>query len=207
MAEILPANKADYAKANHLLKDGGIAALPTETVYGLAARADNADAIAKIYSIKGRRQSNPLTICVSNLAQAQMITEISPLARTLMQAFWPGPLTIVLPLKTDAPICKAASAGLGTLGLRMPNADWVGNIDTPLVLPSANLSGQPSPKTAGEVAADLGEHIPLIIDGGRCKLGIDSTVVSIESGTVKLLRAGAIKAEDFAPYSLDWTSS
>ncbi len=204
MAEILPANLKAYEKAVRLLSAGGVVALPTETVYGLAARADNAVAVAKIYKIKGRRKSNPLTICVSSITQAQTIAEISPLARRLMEAFWPGPLTLVLPLKAGAPICAAASAGLGTIGLRIPDADWVQSIKEPLVLPSANTSGQASPRTAQDIADDLGDKIPLIIDGGSCKLGVDSTVISIENGKVKLLRAGAVKAEDFAPYSIDW---
>lgn len=207
MAEILSANQQAYEKARRLLSGGEVVALPTETVYGLAARADDAQAVAKIYKIKGRRKSNPLTICVNNLPQVQAIAYISPLARKLMRAFWPGPLTLVLPLKSGAPICAAASAGLGTIGLRMPDANWVQSIDMPLVLPSANTSRRPSPHNAQEVANDLGDKIPLIIDGGPCKLGIESTVISIEGGTVKLLRAGAIKAEDFAPYSIDWASS
>jgi len=204
MAIVLPAHQDAYAKAAELLASGDVTALPTETVYGLAARADNANAVSKIYAIKGRRKSNPLTICVSSLKQAQMIADVPPLARTLMAAFWPGPLTIVLPLKAGAPICAAASAGLGTVGLRMPDADWVSSIDMPLVLPSANTSGQPSPRTAQDVEADLGAKIPLIIDGGPSKYGTDSTVISVDGGTAKLLRAGAIKANDFAPYSIDW---
>ncbi len=207
MVTVQPATHSAYAKAKHLLSSGDVVALPTETVYGLAARADNTKAVAKIYKIKNRRKSNPLTVCVPNITQAQAIAKISPLARKLMQAFWPGPLTIVLPLKPGAPVCAAASAGLGTIGLRIPDADWPQYIDMPLALPSANTSGQPSPRSAQDVATDLGEEIPLIIDGGPSKLGIDSTVISIEGSKVKLLRAGAVTAEAFAPYSIDWQSS
>ena len=207
VAEILSANKQAYEKARRLLSSGDVVALLTETVYGLAARADNTKAVAKIYKIKNRRKNNPLTICVSSIKQAQMIAEISPLAHKLMRGFWPGPLTLVLPLKAGAPICATASAGLGTIGLRIPDADWVQHFDAPLVLPSANTSGQTSPRTAQEVAADLGDKIPLIIDGGPCKLGVDSTVISIESGKAKLLRAGAVTAEDFAPYSIEWLTA
>ena len=207
MAEILSANQKNYAKAARLLSSGDVVALPTETVYGLAARADSANAVAKIYEIKKRRASNPLSICVTGMKQAQMIAEISPLARALMQGFWPGPLTLVLPLKSGAPVCAAASAGRGTIGLRMPDADWTAYIDMPLVLPSANTSGQPSPRNAQDVADDLGSKIPLIIDGGPSKLGVDSTVISVDGGTAKLLRAGAIRAKDFAPYSIDWQAS
>ena len=141
------------------------------------------------------------------MSQAQTIAKIPPLARKLMQAFWPGPLTVVLPLKPGAPVCAAASARLGTIGLRMPDAGWAQSIDMPFGLPSANTSGQPSPRTAQDVAADLGDEIPLIIDGGPSKIGIDSTVISIEGGKVKLLRAGAVTAEAFAPYSIDWLTS
>ena len=207
MAEILSANQQAYEQAKRLLSSGDVVALPTETVYGLAARADNTKAVAKIYKIKNRRKSSPLTVCVSSIKQAQMIADISPLARKLMKAFWPGPLTIVLPLKPGAPVCAAASAGLGTIGLRIPDADWVRSIDMPLVLPSANTSGQPSPRSAQGVAADLGDEIPLIIDGGPSKIGIDSTVISIEGGKVKLLRAGAVTAEAFAPYSIEWLTA
>lgn len=191
-----------YARAVDVLNSGGLVALPTETVYGLAADANHPGAVKKIYAAKGRPSHNPLIAHVLSPRKAHDIALVSSLASTLMDAFWPGPLTLVLPRKD---IAVNDLAGLPTIAVRCPDAPWRAAFDKaglsgPLVMPSANRSGHISPTTAAHVAEDLGERIDLIIDGGPCLGGVESTILKIDGNTATLLRPGTLTGEDFAPY-------
>jgi L-threonylcarbamoyladenylate synthase len=173
-------------------------AIPTETVYGLAADATSAAAITSIYKTKGRPRFNPLICHMSDLDMAERYAVFDPVSRTLASAFWPGPLTLVLPLKADAGIHPLATAGLDTVGIRVPvgfTAELIRSLGRPLAAPSANSSGRISPTTAQHVEADLGQKIEVIIDGGPCPVGVESTIVKVEDGEIHLLRPGGIEAE------------
>jgi L-threonylcarbamoyladenylate synthase len=209
MSNILPANPTTYQKAISLLQGGQLVALPTETVYGLAGLANNDKAIKNIYEIKSRPANNPLSAIVFSKKQAGELASVSPLASKLIDAFWPGPLTLVMPRKKNAKLSDAALVGVDTIGLRLPDTDWVdafkkSGFDQPLFLTSANSSGHSSPTTAKEVWNDLGNNIPLIVDAGPCKTGIESTILSVDGNSVKLIRAGALPASAFAAYSINW---
>lgn len=209
MADILKANRSSYDHAIALLKAGEPVALPTETVYGLAAMATDDRAVSDIYKVKERPKSKPLSVVVSSYKAARKVAKITPLSQSLMDAFWPGPLTLVLPLKPTAGISKNALAGGKTVGMRCPDIPWMAyfdraGFDTPLVLPSANMSSKPAQTTASGVNADLGRKIPMIIDGGDCKTGIESTIIAIERDGAVLLRAGVLKPEDFAAFDINW---
>ncbi len=195
---ILPATPANVARAAAVLASGGIVAAPTETVYGLAARADDGEAVARIYATKGRPAFNPLIVHVENRDQAATLVEIDPLSAQLMAAFWPGPLTFVLPRKPDAAITSLVTAGLATLAVRMPAHPVMQALIAavgPLAAPSANASGRLSPTRADHVAASFGANAPLILDAGSCTAGIESTVISVADGTVTLLRPGAVSID------------
>ncbi|MEN9896093.1 MAG: hypothetical protein RIR97_1945 [Pseudomonadota bacterium] len=181
------------------LSAGVPVAIPTETVYGLAADATNADAIAKIYEIKGRPLHNPLICHMSDIAMAESHVIFDPVALLLARTFWPGPLTLVLPRHDDSPIDPAAGAGLPTLAVRVPEGfarTLITRFGKPLAAPSANRSGAISPTTAAHVEADLGEKLALIIDGGACSVGVESTILLSEAGQLTLLRPGGITVED-----------
>jgi len=198
---ILPADKAALAQAADALRAGQIVALPTETVYGLAARADSADAVAAIYRAKGRPDFNPLIVHVSDLAGAEALALMDDRARQLAAAFWPGPLTMVLPLRADAPLAAAVTAGLPTVAIRCPAHPVMRAVlaesGLPLAAPSANASGGVSPTTAAHVAASLGDRVGLIVDGGECRAGIESTIIALRAdGGWQILRPGPITAED-----------
>ena len=174
MAEILPASFKNHQKALALLKAGQAVALPTETVYGLAALACDEKAVKQIFKIKNRPKRLALSICVFNQKQAEDICHISPLAKQLMQEFWPGPLTLVLPKKDNAHVSNMANANLPNIGIRCPDIHWRNAFEKlgfaqPLVLTSANTSARPNPLTAQDVNRDIGEKIPLILDGGASK--------------------------------------
>ncbi|MEI6417659.1 MAG: L-threonylcarbamoyladenylate synthase, partial [Sphingomonadales bacterium] len=176
------ADEAGIAAAVAVLQAGGLVAVPTETVYGLAARADDGAAVARIYAAKGRPSFNPLIVHVTGVEQAATLVEISPLAARLMAAFWPGPLTLVLPLRPGAPVAGLVTAGLDTLALRCPaHAVMQALIAAvgPLAAPSANASGRISPTRAAHVAASLGDAVGLILDGGACAAGVESTIVQV----------------------------
>ena len=184
-----------------VLGNGGLVAVPTETVYGLAADATNGQAVAKIFAAKGRPQFNPLICHVSNQAMAEQYGEFSALALKLADKFWPGPLTIVVPLKPNCGIHDLVSAGLGTIALRCPRgivgkiADQLGK---PIAAPSANTSGTISPTSAKHVVDDLSEKVDLIIDEGACLVGLESTIVKPDGPNgdeLYLLRSGSITAE------------
>ncbi len=174
-------------------------AIPTETVYGLAADATEPEAITRIYETKGRPRFNPLICHMADLAMAKEHAVFDPLSEKLAQAFWPGPLTLILPLKPESPIHDLATAGLDTVGIRVP-LGFAGEIirafGRPLAAPSANTSGAISPTTARHVADDLGGKIGLVLDGGPARVGVESTIVKVEDGTLRLLRPGGIAAEE-----------
>lgn len=200
---------ASLARAAALLRAGAIIAVPTETVYGLAADATNADAVARIYAAKGRPSFNPLIAHVSGADMAAAHVELPPLALRLIDAFWPGPLTLVLPRKPESPVAAIVTAGLPTLAVRCPDHPvpqaLIAALGRPLAAPSANASGQISATRAEHVLKSLGGRIPLIIDGGPCKGGIESTIVAVEGDRLRLLRPGGIPREALeavAPVSL-----
>ena len=199
MAVFLQAQGEGLMRAAALLRDGKIVAIPTETVYGLAADATNGEAVARIYEAKGRPSFNPLICHVDGLAMAETLAVFDPLSRKLAEAFWPGPLTLVVPLAANSPVASLATAGLGSVGLRCPVGparELIRLLGHPLAAPSANSSGRISPTTAEAVEADLGAKVPLILDGGACPIGVESTIVKVEGKTIRLLRPGGVSAAD-----------
>ena len=198
MAEILTCTPENFERAAHLLRSGGLVAIPTETVYGLAADASNGRAVAGIYEAKGRPSFNPLIAHVADMAMAEQIAVFDPLSQKLAENFWPGPLTLVLPLKGGAPVNSLVTAGLSTIGVRCPKGpagELIRLLGHPLAAPSANSSGRISATSAAAVQADLGARIPLILDDGASPVGVESTIVKVEDGKVRLLRPGGISAE------------
>lgn len=197
VTEVRLADAAGIAEAARILESGGLVAVPTETVYGLAARADSAEAVAKIYAAKGRPDFNPLIVHVAGLAQAERYAEFSPEARALAEAHWPGPLTLVLPRRSDARLAEAVSAGLPTVALRAPAHPamraLLEAVDFPLAAPSANRSGFISPTCADHVLASLDGRIDMVLDGGPTTAGVESTIVAVRAdGSVEELRPGPL---------------
>ncbi|SOE17700.1 translation factor SUA5 [Hoeflea halophila] len=199
MTRILPISDTGTREAAlEVLRRGGPVALPTETVYGLAADATSPEAIATIYETKGRPRFNPLISHVADIEMACAHVTFSPLAEKLAEAFWPGPLTLVLPLRDDSKIHSLASAGLATAAVRMPEGfarELIAGFGRPLAAPSANRSGRVSPTTAQHVADDLGDRIDLIVDGGPCRVGLESTILAVDGAQLRLLRPGGIPVE------------
>ncbi len=199
---IRAADAAGIAAAADVLRRGGLVAVPTETVYGLAARADSADAVAAIYRAKGRPDFNPLIVHVPDLGAAEAIAEFDMRARRLAEAFWPGALTMVLPLKDGARIASAVTAGLPTIALRCPAHPAMRAVlresGLPLAAPSANRSGGVSPTRAEHVAASLGAAVGLILDGGACAAGIESTIVALRDSGWQVLRPGPVTEAQLA---------
>lgn len=201
MAQIIGTATADLQRAVAHLNSGQLVALPTETVYGLAADAGNGSAVAGIFAAKARPHFNPLIAHVADLAMAQRYVTFDALSLKLAEHFWPGPLTLVLPLREGAAIHPLVTAGLTTLAVRMPQGrvrDIIAALDRPLAAPSANSSGRISATNAAAVQDDLGSKIGLIIDGGPCTVGLESTIVKIEAGSAFLLRPGGLAADDIA---------
>ena len=196
MTNVLPFGEQAIAEAAALILRGEPVAIATETVYGLAANATNAAAVARIYAAKGRPSFNPLIVHVANLAAAQSIGVFSEAALELARQHWPGPLTLVVPLQPDAPIASLVTAGLPTIGLRVPAHRAMQALlratGTPLAAPSANASGSISPTRAAHVLGSLGGKIALIVDDGPCERGIESTIVAATGGPLRLLRPGPI---------------
>jgi L-threonylcarbamoyladenylate synthase len=194
--ERLAADNAGIARAAALLEAGGLVALPTETVYGLAARADRAEAVAAIYRAKGRPNFNPLIVHVSDLAAAERLALFDDRARMLAARFWPGPLTLVLPLRKGAHIAPAVTAGLPTIALRCPAHPVMRAVlaetGLPLAAPSANRSGAVSPTDAAHVVETLDGRIDAVLDGGSCEQGLESTIVGLRPDGWQELRAGPI---------------
>jgi len=187
------------AKAAALIADGQPVAVPTETVYGLAADATDAAAVARIYAAKGRPSFNPLIVHVPDLAAAEKLAVFDQRARLLAAAFWPGPLTLVLPRRPRAAIASLVTAGLDTIAIRVPAhramRALLAATGKPLAAPSANASGAISPTRAGHVLDSLGGRIPLIIDDGATEKGLESTIVREVFGTTRILRQGPITSE------------
>ena len=197
--QILPAGEAATASAARALAAGGLVAFPTETVYGLGADATNAAAIARLYHAKGRPAFNPLISHVGDLAAARRIGRFDDTAMRLAEAFWPGPLTLVLPKTADCAVAELATAGLDTIAIRVPSHAIARAIlaafGKPVVAPSANLSGHVSPTTAAHVRSDLDGRIDLIVDGGPVAVGVESTIVGCFE-TPMLLRPGGLPREE-----------
>jgi L-threonylcarbamoyladenylate synthase len=193
----LPYGEAAIAEAAALIVAGGCVAVPTETVYGLAADASDSRAVAGIYAAKGRPSFNPLIVHVHDLAAAERIAEFGVEARALAAAFWPGPLTLVLPLAQHAPVAALVTAGLPTVAIRVPAhramQALLAAAGRPLAAPSANASGRISPTRAAHVRATLDGRIPLILDDGPTKAGLESTIIALSPA--RLLRPGPISAD------------
>src|SRR6266849_5843483 len=193
---VMRADAAAAAAAARALAEGGLVAFPTETVYGLGADAANARAVARLFAAKDRPSFNPLISHVADLAQARRLARFDPAAARLAAAFWPGPLTLVLPKTNDCPVSELATAGLDTIAVRMPDhpvaREILAAFAGPVVAPSANRSGRLSPTSAAHVLADLEGRIDLLIDGGLTQVGIESTVVACLDATAFLLRPGGL---------------
>jgi L-threonylcarbamoyladenylate synthase len=183
-------------KAVGALAAGDLVILPTETVYGLAADAANPAAVAKLYAAKGRPSFNPLIAHVTGLPMAEACARLDARARRLAAAFWPGPLTLVAPIADPARVCDLARAGLTTVAVRAPShavaQSVIGALGRPIVAPSANRSGRPSPTTFADAVAETGAAAAAALDGGPCAIGLESTVVSLLEGPPRLLRPGAV---------------
>jgi L-threonylcarbamoyladenylate synthase len=198
---ILPANTQSLGEAVWALASGDLVAFPTETVYGLGADARNGMAVAKIFETKGRPSFNPLIAHVHSLAEAEKAGTFDERARKLGAAFWPGPLTLVVPCSATCPVHELARAGLPTVALRVPShpvaRKLLDEFMAPIVAPSANMSGRVSPTSAAHVAEDIGGRVTIIIDGGNSPIGVESTVLACLPGEpVRLLRPGGIARDD-----------
>jgi L-threonylcarbamoyladenylate synthase len=193
----IAADEQAIAHAAQILSDGGLVAMPTETVYGLAADATNAHAVAGIFAVKGRPRFNPLIAHVRDLGEARAHAHLPDAGIRLAERFWPGPLTIVAPRRSESRIAELACAGLSTVAVRAPSHPvaqaLLGAFGGPLAAPSANRSGRISPTTAQHVADDLDDDVDLILDGGPCAVGIESTIVGFDAeGRTRLLRPGGV---------------
>ncbi len=186
----------DIAAAAQALRQGKLVAFPTETVYGLGADATNDAAVARVYAAKGRPSFNPLIAHVPDSEQAFALGTFSAEAKALAKAFWPGPLSIVAPRAADCPVSLLASAGLDSIAMRVPShpvaLDLLKAVGRPVVAPSANPSGRISPTTAEHVRRHLKDKLAMVLDGGRCRVGVESSVVSFMEGEPKLLRQGGV---------------
>ena len=187
------------ARAAAALARGDLVGLPTETVYGLGADATQADAVAKIFAAKGRPHFNPLISHVASLEAAEALGVFSPLARKMAHAFWPGPLSLVVPRQADCAVCDLACAGLDTIALRVPAHPLMQEVlrafGKPVAAPSANISGRPSPTTADHVRAEFGDRLALVLDGGPSAVGLESAVVAVLGDRATLLRLGGLTRE------------
>ncbi len=200
-ARIVRPTPATLARLARLLRNGGVVAVPTETVYGLAANALDADACRRIFEIKGRPSHDPLIVHVASLAAAEEVAVFSPRARKLAKAFWPGPLTLVLPKRAVVP--SIVTSGLDSVAVRMPRHPafraLLARVQRPLAAPSANPFGYISPTTAQHVFDSLGTKISDILDGGACRVGVESTIVDLrDPRKPRLLRPGWVTVRDIA---------
>ena len=196
--ETLPADAGGIAEAARILRGEGLVAVPTETVYGLAARADSDAAVSRVFQAKGRPSFNPLIVHVTALAQAETLAHLSPMARELAARHWPGPLTLVLPLRESARLAAGVTAGLPTIALRMPDHPVmravIAAVGAPLAAPSANRSGFVSPTTAAHVLTSLDGRIDAVLEGGPCSAGLESTIIAVrKDGSLALLREGPLR--------------
>lgn len=197
---VIPADAAGIAQAITCLQQGGLVALPTETVYGLAANAGNAQAVARIYAAKGRPQFNPLICHIACPEQLNALTEADQTALVLARLFWPGPLTLVLRARSPSPVSALARAGLETLAVRCPAHPVaravLEGLGRPLVAPSANASGALSPTSAAHVVASLGTKVDLVLDAGATSRGLESSIIRVEPDRLVLLRPGPVLPQE-----------
>ena len=197
VTETIGTDAHEITRAARILRDGGLVAVPTETVYGLAARADNDKAVSRIYRAKGRPDFNPLIVHVASLELARKLADFSDVAEKLAAEHWPGPLTLVLPRRRDAGLAEAVTAGLETVAIRMPSHAVMRALleesSLPIAAPSANRSGFISPTSTAHVLASLDGRIDAVIDGGMCEKGLESTIAAVRAdGSVVVLRPGPI---------------
>jgi L-threonylcarbamoyladenylate synthase len=192
--------EAEIQHAAVALKRGELVILPTETVYGLAADAANGEAVARIFEAKGRPRFNPLIAHVADAAQAERIAVLDDRARRLADAFWPGPLTLVAPVRDRAAVCDLARAGLDTVAVRVPGHTRaravIAAFGGAVVAPSANRSGRPSPTTFDDAVEETGAQAGAALDGGPCAVGVESTVVAVMDGALRLLRPGSVTRDE-----------
>ena len=190
------------ASGAQALRAGSLVAFPTETVYGLGADATNGRAVAAIFAAKGRPGFNPLIIHVASLDAARALGDFNPTAMALARAFWPGPLTLVVPRRPECPVSDLATAGLDSIAIRVPAHHLARALlkaaDLPIAAPSANRSGHVSPTRAAHVAADLGDKVSVLIDGGACPIGMESTIVDVIGAQAKFLRPGGVSRDQIA---------
>jgi len=198
-APIVQASPEAVARAARLIRQGGLVAFATETVYGLGCDATNGEAVAAVFAAKDRPRFNPLICHVTDLAQAEALAEIDERARALAQKFWPGPLTLVVARRPSSPVSLLATAGLDSVAIRAPDHPvaraLIEAAGVPIAAPSANRSGALSPTTAEHVAASMGERVSMILDGGPCRVGLESTIVALPGPEPVLLRPGGVPAE------------
>lgn len=204
VTKLLSSSEQDVFLAAKLLAEGEVVGIPTETVYGLAADAENEEAVKKIFEAKGRPQDNPLIVHIADIAQiGDYVHSIPKLAYKLAEKFCPGPLTMVLPKRDRIP--DVTSAGLDTVGIRIPYHPVARRLilesGKALAAPSANLSGSPSPTTAMHVMNDMKDRIPAVVDGGSCPVGVESTVISFEDNKIRLLRPGFISVDELSEFA------
>lgn len=206
MPRMMKLDQNGIQAAVEVLADGGLVAIPTETVYGLAADATNGEAVAGIFAAKGRPHFNPLIAHVSDLDMAKRYVQFDAVSEALAKHFWPGPLTLVLPLLPASEaqnIHPLATAGLATLAIRMPQGavrDVIAKFDRAVSAPSANRSGRISPTSAEAVAQDLGTRVDLILDAGSCEVGLESTILKVEGDKIYLLRPGGLATEEIEAF-------
>jgi L-threonylcarbamoyladenylate synthase len=196
VTDIRPGDETGIREAATILRRGGLVAMPTETVYGLAGDATNDRTVARIFEVKYRPQFNPLIVHVADRTMAETLVTFTELSQHLADRFWPGPLTLVLPRRNGSPISRLASAGLDTIAIRVPAHPVARQLlrlcQLPLAAPSANPSGRLSPTEASHVAATIGDRIDLILDGGPCPIGIESTVLDMTGPMPCILRQGGL---------------
>ena len=195
----LPCDHQSLKLAATALKEGKLVSFPTETVYGLGADATNDKAVAAIYNAKGRPSFNPLIAHIATIEQAHDIANLTPLAEKIAAHFWPGAVTLIVPLRANSPISKLVTAGLDTIALRIPATEIARNLlnqaDLPIAAPSANLSGGISPTLASHVEADLGDKCAYILDDGACDRGLESTIIDCTTDKGVILRPGPVTIE------------
>lgn len=201
--KLLTASEADIEYAAGIIAGGGVVGMPTETVYGLAADAENVFAVEKIFKAKGRPQDNPLIVHLAEVGDIEKYArDVPKIAYKLAEKFCPGPLTMVLQKRERIP--DITSAGLDTVGIRIPYHPAARKLirlsGKAIAAPSANLSGSPSPTTAAHVMKDMEGRIPAVIDGGSCPVGVESTVISFENGAIRILRPGFVSAEELSEF-------
>jgi len=200
---IKTATSETIAKAARLIRAGRLVAFPTETVYGLSADATNGEAVAAIFAAKGRPEFNPLIIHLAGILDAEKLVQFDDRARAVAAAFWPGPLSLILPRTETCPVNLLAGAGLQTLAVRVPAHPTaqalVKAAATPIAAPSANRSGEVSPTSAAHVVASLGDAVDLIVDDGPCEIGLESTVLDLSQPEPMILRPGVISEDDLEP--------